>query len=192
MTRSIEAAALAPGASLSHTLGLRHERMLLPTTRSAAGLRRPSVTKPLWTAHRADPMVLRQGIPASRRDPSAGGITAVSAQLRPRPHSAAAGETNKWIRHRFRSSGHHPRIRLPRGDPLLYSQFWLQKQWLAVTWQNPDFRLELASAPGVPVEPSTLSPNTKYRVFVRIWNGSVDGPAADVEVHLSYLDVGIG
>lgn len=115
MTRSIEAAALAPGASLSHTLGLRYERTLLPTTRSAAGLRRPSVTKPLWTAHRADPMVLRRGIPARRRDPSAGGITAVSAQLHPRPHSAAAGETNKWIRHRFRSSGHHPRIRLPRG-----------------------------------------------------------------------------
>jgi hypothetical protein len=85
-----------------------------------------------------------------------------------------------------------PEFAFREADPLLYSQFWLQKQGLAVTWQNPDFRLELASAPGVPVEPSTLSPNTKYRVFVRIWNGSVDGPAADVEVHLSYLDFGIG
>jgi len=137
-------------------------------------------------------MVLRRGIPARRRDPSAGGITAVSAQLHPRPHSAAAGETNKWIRHRFRApAGIIPEFAFREADPLLYSQFWLQKHGLAVTWQNPDFRLELASAPGVPVEPSTLSPNTKYRVFVRIWNGSVDGPAADVEVHLSYLDFGI-
>jgi hypothetical protein len=85
-----------------------------------------------------------------------------------------------------------PQFAFREADPLIYSQVWLQKQGLAVTWQNPDIHLELSSAPGFPVDTSLLSPDTVYRVFARIWNGSIDGAAADVEVRLSYLDFGIG
>lgn len=89
-------------------------------------------------------------------------------------------------------SGVIPEFAFREADPLIYSQFWLRKQGLAVTWRNPDIHLELAAAPGVAVDASALSPDTEYRVFARIWNGSTDGPAADVEVRLSYLDFGIG
>ncbi|MFD9663464.1 hypothetical protein ACFWAY_17845 [Rhodococcus sp. NPDC059968] len=85
-----------------------------------------------------------------------------------------------------------PEFAFREADPLIYSQFWLRKQGLAVTWHNPDIHLELASAPGVAVDASALSPDTEYRVFARIWNRSTDGPAADVEVRLSYIDFGIG
>ncbi|MGY1896365.1 hypothetical protein [Nocardia gipuzkoensis] len=85
-----------------------------------------------------------------------------------------------------------PEFALREADPLIYSQRWLQQQGLAVTWHNPDIHLELASEPGVAVDTSALSPNTMYRVFARIWNGSTDGPAANVEVQFSYLDFGIG
>ena len=77
-------------------------------------------------------------------------------------------------------------------DLLIYSQFWLQQRGLAVTWQNPDIHLELSSAPGTAVDSSALLPGTDYRVFARVWNGSTEAPAADVDVALSYLDFGIG
>jgi hypothetical protein len=90
------------------------------------------------------------------------------------------------------TAGVIPQFAFREADPLIYSQVWLQKQGLAVTWQNPDIHLELDSAPGLAVDTSALSPDTVYRVFARIWNGSTDGAAADVEVRLSYLDFGIG
>lgn len=77
-------------------------------------------------------------------------------------------------------------------DPLIYSQFWLQQRGLAVTWQNPDIHLELGSAPGSPVNSFALAPDTEYRIFARIWNGSATAPAAGVRVEFSYLDFGIG
>ena len=85
-----------------------------------------------------------------------------------------------------------PDFAFREADPFIYSQVWLQKQGLAVTWQNPDIRLESPSAPGVAVDSHALLPDTTYTVFARIWNGSADGPAADVRVQLSYLDFGIG
>ena len=90
------------------------------------------------------------------------------------------------------AAGVIPEFAFREADPLIYSQVWLQKQGLAVSWQNPDIHLELASNPGTTVDSHTLVPNTDYRVFARIWNGSADGPAADVDVELSYLDFGIG
>ncbi len=77
-------------------------------------------------------------------------------------------------------------------DPLIYSQFWLQSQGLAVTWNNPDIHLELPSAPGVPVDVHALVPNTVYKVFARVWNGSSNAPVAQLPVEVSYLYFGIG
>jgi hypothetical protein len=77
-------------------------------------------------------------------------------------------------------------------DPLIYSQAWLLARGLAVTWQNPDIHLELPTAPGVPVDSTSLAPDTVYRVFARVWNGSSDAPVAKMPVDFSYLDFGIG
>ena len=90
------------------------------------------------------------------------------------------------------SEGLVPDFAIREADPLIYSQYWLIKQGLAVTWQNPDIHLELASSPGAAVDTSALLPDTEYFIFARIWNGSPNGPAADVEIDVSYLDFGIG
>jgi hypothetical protein len=63
---------------------------------------------------------------------------------------------------------------------------------LAVTWNNPDIQLELPTAPGVPVDVHALDPDTVYKVFARIWNGSSTAPVAELPVEVSYLDFGIG
>lgn len=76
-------------------------------------------------------------------------------------------------------------------DPLIYSQSWLLSQGLAVTWQNPDIGVELV-ATGASVNAWALQPDTDYRVRARVWNGSTDAPVADLPVHVSYLDFGIG
>ena len=77
-------------------------------------------------------------------------------------------------------------------DPLIYSQRYLQARGLAVTWDNPDIRLELAAAPGVAVDSHALSPNTDYVIVARVWNGSTTAPAVDLPVKVSYLEFGIG
>ena len=77
-------------------------------------------------------------------------------------------------------------------DPLIYSQQWLQSHGLAYTWDNPDIRLELPSAPGSAVDAHALLPDTVYRIMARVWNGSPTAPVAQLPVELSYLDFGIG
>ena len=78
---------------------------------------------------------------------------------------------------------------LKRADPLIYAQYYLMKQGLSVTWDNPDIQL---SRGGVPVAPFDLLPATEYDVTVRVWNGSYDAPALNLPVALSYLSFGIG
>src|SRR5215212_2059541 len=56
-----------------------------------------------------------------------------------------------------------------RPDPLLYSQYYLSKLGLAVTWDNPDISLRQN---GVTVSSSLLQPDTEYEVVARIWNAS--------------------
>jgi hypothetical protein len=46
-------------------------------------------------------------------------------------------------------------------DPMIYSQQFLQVQGLAVTWDNPDIHVELASAPGVPVDSHAMDPDLR-------------------------------
>ncbi len=76
-----------------------------------------------------------------------------------------------------------------RPDPLLYSQFFLMKQGLAVTWDNPDIQLYDG---GAAVNSNQLSADHDYDVVVRIWNNSYDAPAANLPVYLLFLDFGVG
>jgi len=100
-----------------------------------------------------------------------------------RPAPAGAGPVDSHV---------VPEWAFRQPDPLIYSQEWLLARGLAVTWQNPDIHLESPAAPGVAVDSSALAADTIYRVFARVWNGSVDAPVAKLPVEFSYLDFGIG
>lgn len=83
-----------------------------------------------------------------------------------------------------------------RPDPLIYAQYYLMKMGLAVTWDNPDIQLfepdpMAPNGLGAPVASSALQPDHRYRVQVRVWNGSYDAPAVGLPVHLSYLSFGV-
>lgn len=77
-------------------------------------------------------------------------------------------------------------------DPLIYSQQYLLARGLAVTWDNPDITVQLAAAPGVPVDQHSLLPDTEYLVVARIWNSATTAPAPGLPVHVSYLEFGVG
>lgn len=76
-----------------------------------------------------------------------------------------------------------------RPDPLIYDQFYLASQGLAVTWDNPDVTIELD---GVPVDAHNLKPATTYDIIARVWNSSTDAPALYLPVYFSFLSFGIG
>jgi hypothetical protein len=77
-----------------------------------------------------------------------------------------------------------------RPDPMIYDQYYLMSQGLAVTWDNPDIHLERPL--GTPVSSHDLLPNTEYHVIARIWNLSGRAPAVGLPVEVSYLSFGIG
>lgn len=60
---------------------------------------------------------------------------------------------------------------------------------LAVTWDNPDIQL---FDNGLQVSSNDLQPNRKYRLRVRIWNGSTEAPVVHMLVKFFYLSFGIG
>jgi hypothetical protein len=72
---------------------------------------------------------------------------------------------------------------------MIYSQRYLMDQGVAVTWDNPDIRLERG---GAIVPSNALQPGTGYDVVARIWNASIDAPAVNLPVTFSYLVFGIG
>jgi hypothetical protein len=74
-----------------------------------------------------------------------------------------------------------------RADPLLYAQYYLMSEGLAVTWDNPD----IAILDGTTPVTGPLKPAYRYTIRVRIWNGSYDAPAVGVGVELSYLSFGV-
>jgi hypothetical protein len=76
-----------------------------------------------------------------------------------------------------------------RPDPMIYDQYYLMKQGIAVTWNNPDIHLELG---GLIVSSGSIVKSTKYDIVARIWNGSTDAPAVKLPVRFSYLNFGIG
>ncbi len=77
-----------------------------------------------------------------------------------------------------------------RPDPMIYDQYYLMAQGLAVTWDNPD--IQIFDSAGNVVSAESLSANTDYKVVARIWNNSYGAPAAGLPVHLSFLSFGIG
>jgi hypothetical protein len=77
-------------------------------------------------------------------------------------------------------------------DPMIYSQQFLQAQGLAVTWDNPDITVELASAPGIRVDKHALLPDTDYLVVTRAWNTSTTASAPGLPIKVSYLEFGVG
>ena len=77
-----------------------------------------------------------------------------------------------------------------RPDPMIYDQYYLMSQGLAVTWDNPD--IQLYDMGGNPVSGDNLVANEKYQVVVRCWNNSYVAPAAGLLVKLSFLSFGIG
>ena len=77
-----------------------------------------------------------------------------------------------------------------RPDPLIYDQYYLMSQGLAVTWDNPDIQLQ--DTLGNPVSGEGLTPNQDYQVVVQCWNNSYVAPAAGLLVKLSFLSFGIG
>jgi hypothetical protein len=76
-----------------------------------------------------------------------------------------------------------------RPDAMIYDQYYLMAQGIAVTWDNPDIHIERG---GVVVPPHSLKPNTLYEVVARIWNNSTEAPVWQMPVDFSYLDFGIG
>lgn len=74
-------------------------------------------------------------------------------------------------------------------DPMIYSQSYLMKLGLAVTWDNPDIQLW---KDGVPVPSSELELDTEYEIVARIWNNSTEAPIIGLPVRFSYLSFGIG
>jgi hypothetical protein len=81
----------------------------------------------------------------------------------------------------------HPAFHRP--DPCIYSQYWLMKLGLPVTWDNPDIEL---LRNGVVVPEHDLLPSTLYQIRARIWNNSYNAPVFGMPVEFSYLSFGVG
>jgi len=81
----------------------------------------------------------------------------------------------------------HPSLLRP--DPTIYSQVYLMKLGLPVTWDNPDIRL---FRNGLPVnESEPLLAATEYEIEATLWNNSYDSPALGMAVEFSFLTFGV-
>jgi len=76
-----------------------------------------------------------------------------------------------------------------RADPLIYSQFYLMEQGLAVTWDNPDIQL---FEKGVAVSSASLKADTDYDVVATVYNNSTEAPAVGMPVEFSFRTFGVG
>ncbi len=75
-----------------------------------------------------------------------------------------------------------------RPDPCIYSQDYLLKLGLAVTWDNPDIVLRRN---GVIVPEGDVLPDTDYEIVATVWNNSYEAPAVGLAVAFSFLSFGI-
>jgi hypothetical protein len=75
-----------------------------------------------------------------------------------------------------------------RPDPCIYSQDYLLKLGLAVTWDNPDIVLRRN---GVPVPEGEVLPDADYEIEATVWNNSYEAPAVGVRVAFSFLSFGV-
>lgn len=89
-----------------------------------------------------------------------------------------------------RSRVHLPPSIYKRPDPMIYSQYFLTNQGLAVTWDNPDVSIFIQGKIVKAYE--DLSPATQYSIRAQVWNNSTDCPAIGVVVQFFYLSFGIG
>jgi hypothetical protein len=102
-----------------------------------------------------------------------------------------------WKRRKLPHDQRHPdqeclQVRHPsflRPDPTIYSQVYLMKLGLPVTWDNPDIRLFRNGQPVNESEP--LLAATAYEVEATLWNNSYDSPALGMPVEFSFLTFGI-
>lgn len=81
----------------------------------------------------------------------------------------------------------HPSFHRP--DPCIYSQVYLMKLGLPVTWDNPDiilFRNGAQVPEGEPILPATV-----YEIEASLWNNSYDAPVVGMAVDFSFLAFGI-
>lgn len=102
-------------------------------------------------------------------------------------------EKRRPQRVRRQTRGHCVPISEPaykRPDPMIYSQTYLMKLGLGVSWDNPD--IQLYKEGGIPVPSSHLEPDTTYDIIARIWNNSTEAPVIDLPVRFSYLSFGVG
>jgi hypothetical protein len=76
-----------------------------------------------------------------------------------------------------------------RPDPCIYSQDYLLKLGLAVTWDNPDIVLRRN---GVLVPEGDVLPDTDHEIEATVWNNSYEAPAVGVSVAFSFLSFGVG
>jgi len=85
------------------------------------------------------------------------------------------------------SSVNNPSFHRP--DPCIYSQEFLLKLGLAVTWDNPDIAITKG---GVVVSETDLEPDTDYEIDATIWNNSYDSPVVGLKVIFTFLSFGVG
>ena len=111
--------------------------------------------------------------------------------------SFVAGICALWKRRKLNHDQRYPeedclQVRHPsfhRPDPCIYSQTYLMKLGLPVTWDNPDIRL---FRNGLPVtESDPLLPATQYEIEATLWNNSYDAPVMGMQVEFSFLSFGI-
>jgi len=76
-----------------------------------------------------------------------------------------------------------------RPDPCIYSQPYLMKLGLPVTWDNPDIVIR---KDGIIVPEYDLQPDTDYEIDATIWNNSYEAPVVGLKVVFSFLSFGIG
>ena len=75
-----------------------------------------------------------------------------------------------------------------RPDPCIYSQEYLTKLGMAITWDNPDIAIRKG---GVQVPEHALEPDTDYEIEATIWNNSYEAPAVGLKVAASFLSFGV-
>ena len=81
---------------------------------------------------------------------------------------------------------HNPAFHRP--DPCIYSQQYLLKLGLPVTWDNPDIVIRKG---GIIVPEHDLQPDTEYEIDATIWNNSYEAPVVGLKVVFSFLSFGV-
>lgn len=126
--------------------------------------------------------IVTQAIPAFRYT-----FGRLSAQLKARGARKKLSHFERSSRRTGCQPVRHPAFQRP--DPLIYSQQYLQKLGLAVTWDNPDIIL---LKDGVVAPEGAVLPDTDYEIDATIWNNSYEAPAVGVGVEFAFYSFGAG